>query len=484
MGIKGLWPYLSKKAAEAYADVGNLARHAGETWGVDVSLFMHRLGYDTPDEAPIDAFLEQAAQLRDAGITPIYVFDGKRHPAKRFEHVRRRDQTAKMIANSKSRGAFLAQLEQAASAVGEALPPPPPEPERVTVELDDGSVVERVAAVPKPPPLHADVAARVRELAASADAPPDLRRAMQRGPVVEIAGLGELEVEVETHVVVQDIQRRYAREQSLRDKGSTKVPDSHYHALMRAFDHHNIGYYIADGEAEQLGAELLRRGVLTTLVTDDGDALAFGATRVLRNLFREGKDGMQFVDLDRVLATLGLTHPQFIDVCIMSGSDFTESPGIPTIGMVNAVALVKKHGSLQQYLASPAWPVKLAAIQRSAKFPDWDPATFQHAEARATFLRRGDDTMIAYTSKAIDPAAKPIPTMERHGELGAAAAAAAAAGAAVVEEEVMVAGIVFEARAGGKRVRKTSITVDYTREEKRARPATPDAPPPDPALAF
>lgn len=451
MGVKGLWQYLSKHAAGAYVDVGDMRQHAGETWGVEVSLYMHRFGHDASEEAPIAPFLEQADTIRGAGITPVYIFDGAKHPTKRFEHARRRHQTARMIDNSNSRGDFLAKLQLAANAAGAPLPPPPPEPEKVLIELDDGSVIEARGVVPKPLPLHADVAAKVRELAASAEAPPDLKRAMQRAPAVAIAGVGDVEVEVDAHVVVQEIQMRYAREQTLRDKGHNKIPDAYYHALMQAFDQHNIGYYISNGEAEQLGAELVRTRKISTLVTDDGDSLPFGATRILRNLFREGKDGMQFVYLDEVLRLLGLTLDQLVDVCVMSGCDFTESPGIPTIGIVNAVALVKKHGSLCAYLKSSAWAVKLASIQKSAKWAGWKPETFQYEAARSTFARRGLG-LIAYESKVINPDAAPMPATRRNGndlddddDDGA---------------EMFVSGVAYDGHAGGKRSRSASASTD------------------------
>ena len=52
----------------------------------------------------------------------------------------------------------------------------------------------------------------------------------------------------------------------------------------------------------------------------------------------------------QVLAELDLTADQFVDLCILCGCDYTDK--IAGIGPVRALALIKKHGSLEAVLES------------------------------------------------------------------------------------------------------------------------------------
>jgi flap endonuclease-1 len=357
MGIAGLWAYVNKKHADLfrYADV---TRCSGQTWGIDTSIYMHRFGYDSPGVPPVDKFLEQAEELRAAGVVPVYIFDGKRDPVKRHEHARRKVQTAKLEDASRKRAAFVMAMDE------DGAPP----------EVDP------------------------------ATAPPDVRRLIERKPdTLVVEGLGEIEIEVDVAAEVARIRERHEKE---KERGGARLsfPDSHYHALMEAFDAHSIGYYIAATDAEHLGSQLTRSGKLDVLVTDDGDALAFGATAVVRNLFQPGKNGMQRIVPGELWAALGLTREQFSDVAIVCGCDYTESKGLPSIGPDRAVKLIKTHGTIDAYLRSKEWPKKRAQIE--AKYPDFKLEQFQHEIARQVFS--DDEPRIVYTSRALDPDAEPL----------------------------------------------------------------------------
>ena len=362
MGIAGLWAYINKKHGDLlrYVDATHCA---GQKWGVDTSIYMHRFGYETPAIPPIDKFIEQAQEMRDAGITPVYIFDGKRDPVKRHEHARRKVQTAKLEENGRKRAAFVMSFDAAEADATAAKP-----------ELD------------------------------AASAPADVRRVLERKPdTMVVEGLGEIEIEVDVKAEVARIRARHQRD---TERGGPRVsfPDTHYHALMEAFDREDIAYLIAGTDAEHLGSQLTRLHKLDVLVTDDGDALAFGATAVLRNLFQPGKHGMQLIRSAELLDAIGLTRQQFADVCIVCGCDYTESKGLPSIGPDRAIKLVQAHGSIDAYLASADWPKKLAQIV--AKYPDFQLDQFGFEVAQQVFAE--DAPNILYTSRALDPDAEPL----------------------------------------------------------------------------
>lgn len=361
MGVQGLWAYLEKKQGQVFTEA-SIEQHHGQRFVIDVSIYMHKFGHDRPWEPPVEKFLDQATELQAAGIVPIYIFDGKRHPDKAFEHKRRKEQSKKLDEDCVRRSEFV-------SAV-------------------DSGTLDTIEA---------------------ATAPPDVRRVLENKPQkLEVAGLGEIEIELDIPAELARIRERHEKEKE-RGGGHVSFPDSHYLALMQALDDAGIGYYIAGGDAEQLGAQLTRNGSADCLVTDDGDALAFGAKRMLRNLFQPGKRGMQLLESETVVGALGLTQAQFVDVCTICGCDYTESRGIPSIGPDRAVKIIVKHKGIDEYLGSAEWGPKLEAIQK--KYPAFELSKFQYKVARAVFANGEPD--VAYASKALDASAVPLDTFAR-----------------------------------------------------------------------
>ncbi len=106
----------------------------------------------------------------------------------------------------------------------------------------------------------------------------------------------------------------------------------------------------AASEAEAQCAALCRAGKVWAVATEDMDALSFGAPVLLRHLtFAESRKlPIQEIKLDAVLAALGLSMDQFVDMCILCGCDYCDT--IKGIGPKRALELVRKHGSLEGVL--------------------------------------------------------------------------------------------------------------------------------------
>jgi len=120
---------------------------------------------------------------------------------------------------------------------------------------------------------------------------------------------------------------------------------------------HGVRVVQAPHEAEAEAARRTRTAVpadrVDAVLTRDGDALAFGAREVL--LRQNGTEELLRVRLVEVLRALDLrTEAQFVDFCVLCGSDFC--PRIPKVGPVGALALLHAHGSL-----AAAWERELGA---------------------------------------------------------------------------------------------------------------------------
>ncbi|MGC8816616.1 MAG: flap endonuclease-1 [Candidatus Hadarchaeum sp.] len=113
----------------------------------------------------------------------------------------------------------------------------------------------------------------------------------------------------------------------------------------------------APGEGEAQAALMVQRGDAWAAASQDFDSLLFGAPRLVRNLAitgrrkLPGKDAFtevypEIIELGRVLAELGITREQLVDIGILVGTDYNE--GIKGIGPKKALELVKKYGSMAE----------------------------------------------------------------------------------------------------------------------------------------
>jgi len=122
------------------------------------------------------------------------------------------------------------------------------------------------------------------------------------------------------------------------------VTSAHIESSKKLLDLFGISYIVSDGEAESLIAALCKANYIDACISEDTDILVNGGHIFLRN-FNADTNYVQEYCLEGVLNTLELTYDQFVDMCILCGSDYTGK--IEGIGPVNAYKLTKKFGSLE-----------------------------------------------------------------------------------------------------------------------------------------
>jgi flap endonuclease-1 len=113
----------------------------------------------------------------------------------------------------------------------------------------------------------------------------------------------------------------------------------------------------APSEAEAQAAHMARHGHVWAAASKDYDALLFGAPRLVRFLTLSGREYLpshgtfrpitpELIDLQRMLDALGISRPQLIDLGLLVGTDF--HPGVKGIGPKKALALLTRHGTIDQ----------------------------------------------------------------------------------------------------------------------------------------
>jgi 5'-3' exonuclease len=330
MGIKGLFPVLAKHVA--------MPRVAGRelhdlTVGIDYNVMLHRFakakvvcdaaanqGFGFGSPAHVDLIVGAMENISELFERAVWVVDSPhKDPAKRHEHERRAQATAR------------------------------------TLEL----ATERAAA------FQRVLVGDKRTFATLAADHPDLEEVLGKrlGPAL---ATGEITVDV-------------AFEEYGRDEWRREFQRGHIgSALIRAVRDEATARQIesivspAGVEAEQLAASLQARGALDAVVSEDTDTLCFGATWVLCKF--DGR-GFTSLRLPAVLAGLELDMPRFLDLCILAGCDFTEGT-LKGVAALTALKLVKEHSDIEAVIEArrPEDSVKLADFEAQLERFDFEAA--------------------------------------------------------------------------------------------------------------
>ncbi len=122
-----------------------------------------------------------------------------------------------------------------------------------------------------------------------------------------------------------------------------------------------VPYVDAPSEGEAQASYMAATGTANGVVSQDYDCLLFGAPKVIRNFAIYGKRKVpkkniyrnvspEYVSLDEVLRTNGISRDQLISIGILAGTDFNY--GIRGIGAKKALSLIKKHGTIHAVLTA------------------------------------------------------------------------------------------------------------------------------------
>lgn len=129
------------------------------------------------------------------------------------------------------------------------------------------------------------------------------------------------------------------------------VRQEHYDALRRVFDRHGILYVNGDGDGEKTCAMLCHMGVADVVVSDDTDAIPYGAPVTLRCFDMPDKIPSE-ICLKSVLGGLNMSRDSLVDWCILCGCDFTGT--VPGIGWKRAFDNITSHKDIESWLTSVA----------------------------------------------------------------------------------------------------------------------------------
>lgn len=131
----------------------------------------------------------------------------------------------------------------------------------------------------------------------------------------------------------------------------TKSPDTRVWAETRELlDILGVQHVTANGEADPLVAAYTRDDTIRACaLTDDLDALAFGARDVILDLDCV-KRRATVINYASVLEEMGLTHSEFIDLCILCGCDYSEK--VKGVAAITALKRIREYRTIEAFSAT------------------------------------------------------------------------------------------------------------------------------------
>jgi flap endonuclease-1 len=146
----------------------------------------------------------------------------------------------------------------------------------------------------------------------------------------------ELEIEEDKNEIEQEIEKVSSQ--------IITIKKHHINEVKELLTLAGIPYCTAPDDAEKFCAFLEKNGIVDYTVTDDTDALTFGCKKILKTSISKIIE----VNTDIFLEKIGMDMNMFVDFCILSGCDYTDT--INQIGPVTSFNLIKKHGNIEEVI--------------------------------------------------------------------------------------------------------------------------------------
>lgn len=284
MGIKDLNSFLKRRIPNTIKRT-HLKDYAGKRVAIDTSIYFYKFLYRNPRF--IEQFLEQIYKLIQSGITPVYIFDGKPPKEKQNELNDRKERKDDMKDKMKQLKIEL-------------------------IELDEQDMLEET----------------------------DEEFLEESDTELDIKTLKQLEINENKKKIIKEeidkIQRKLIY-----------VTWQHNQELKEFLKLIGIPFIQAECEADAICTELVRRGVVDLVMSDDMDLLVDGTQILLRDFHINSYQVTEY-NVEEILLHLGFTRKQWIDFCILCGCDYTKR--IHGLGPQKAYSMIRELGSLPEVL--------------------------------------------------------------------------------------------------------------------------------------
>lgn len=296
MGIPKLNKFILKKLDEINGR-GVEARHLddydGKSFAVDISFYI----YQSLSSGHIQGIFNLISKLKQFGIIPILVFDGRPEPEKNFTLKQRKQKKN----GNKSK---IIDLEQSIS------------------DLDSDYLTSSMDSIN--PESDDDY---YNELS--------IQEKLEKRLVDS-----EKNLEFKKKEIKEEIKKLKKR--------CFEIKYNHIVDIKEMLDILNIKYiHLPNYEADLVCSELVKNGLADFTMTNDMDLLALGCPKNIRGFNFKDNNVVEY-DTKKICESLEITQEQFTDLCIMFKTDYNHR--ISSMDNDEIFELLKKYGNIENIL--------------------------------------------------------------------------------------------------------------------------------------
>ena len=320
MGIKNLKIILDRFAKNSVV-MRHLSYYTNKKLAIDTSIFLYKYMYNF--SSCYTGFIQQLVKLRRFGIIPVYIFDGK-PPKEKNEAIRQRREKKEQYQNRKN------EIENII------------EKKRKKIKQKENKVAEEN----------------------------EQRNELNKEDNNNVNN---------NNVNDNNVNDNNENENDNNEEDNNKTIDELNHEIFELEDEHGkvkkkiiyvtneivnnlqeimramgVSYYVANGEADVLCCELMKRGIVDGCISEDSDILVNGGKCLIKK-FNLMNDYVCEYSLELILEQLNFTYDQFIDLCILCGSDYNVK--IPGVGGITAYRQIKDYGNIEGLVSNGKYDI-------------------------------------------------------------------------------------------------------------------------------
>ncbi|AFZ81372.1 DNA-repair protein xp-G, putative [Theileria equi strain WA] len=147
--------------------------------------------------------------------------------------------------------------------------------------------------------------------------------------------------------------------------GNSNIIQDYHDAIQKMLKLFGIPYIVAPSEAESQCAHLNESGACYAVITDDSDALVFGANRVLKNFYNSNI--FEVYTSERLFSQLGIGRQELALIAIICGCDYTT--GIKGVGIINALEIIKAYPTFNDLYEFRKWATSDCDLETAISDP-------------------------------------------------------------------------------------------------------------------
>ena len=119
-------------------------------------------------------------------------------------------------------------------------------------------------------------------------------------------------------------------------------------------DAYGACYFEANGEADNLCAELVKKKMVYGCLSEDMDMFVYGCNRVFRNI-NIYDETIEYYDYIKILKQLNLSSKEFREICVYSGTDYNEGNHIFQTFKIFKIFKKSKHSNFYDWLVNQSY---------------------------------------------------------------------------------------------------------------------------------